>query len=280
MFLVPQPPSGGELVDGCAVVHLSDSAIDVTYVLEALCKRRHVTFNEPLPISVIAAFVRLGQKYQIDAVLSEALRRLYYEFPVDLSQLDEIHTNAVNGTAIIIKKNSVYIDVANLALEQNLLSVLPLALQHCSTARSHTIVKGVKREDHTVATLSPINKEAVLAASCSLLRLQALTTFCWLYPPVTACQTPEDCEHGRNQMTKTLFYPVPVYSGLVRWCEDWENDVCDSCVVRGRNLHHNGRRLYWDKLPSIFGLPEWEELKKERISSMTCNPTYAFWQYE
>ncbi|KZP29329.1 hypothetical protein FIBSPDRAFT_946970 [Athelia psychrophila] len=68
MFLVPQPPpSGGELVEGCAVVHLSDSAIDVTYVLEALCKRSHVTIND---VSIVVA--------------AEALKRLYHEFPVEL----------------------------------------------------------------------------------------------------------------------------------------------------------------------------------------------------
>lgn len=42
MFSIPQPPSGVQLAEGCNVVHLSDSAVDVTYVLEALCKRRYV----------------------------------------------------------------------------------------------------------------------------------------------------------------------------------------------------------------------------------------------
>lgn len=40
MFSMPQPTSGEELVEGCPVIHLSDSAADVSYVLQALCQRR------------------------------------------------------------------------------------------------------------------------------------------------------------------------------------------------------------------------------------------------
>lgn len=44
MFTVPQPSTTEEeMVEGCAVVQLSDSAADVTYVLQALCERRCVT---------------------------------------------------------------------------------------------------------------------------------------------------------------------------------------------------------------------------------------------
>jgi hypothetical protein len=40
MFSIPQPTTGDELVDGCPVVHVSDSAEDWQYVLRALCERR------------------------------------------------------------------------------------------------------------------------------------------------------------------------------------------------------------------------------------------------
>lgn len=49
MLSLPQLSSGEELIDGCPVVHLSDSAADVAFVLQALCQRRYVVF---LSISV------------------------------------------------------------------------------------------------------------------------------------------------------------------------------------------------------------------------------------
>ncbi|KZP29333.1 hypothetical protein FIBSPDRAFT_1038996 [Athelia psychrophila] len=264
MFLVPQPPpSKGELIEGCTVIRLSDSAVDVTYVLEALCKRRHATAHEPVSIAIVAAFVRLGQKYQIDAVLSEALGRLYYEFPDDLDDVDE----ADNWTKIS-ESAGIFIDVANLAREQNLLSALPLALRYCSLEDSDDIVKGVAREDHTVATLSPINERVVLAAKDPLLRLQSTTTFSWLIANGSDdFAMPACCNTERMQLVVSKFFPLPEYDGLKSWEEGWEDSICAACVVKAKALHASGRQRYWNKLPSIFGLPDWEELEKERVLS-------------
>lgn len=59
MFSVPQPPlPAEELVDGCPVVELSDSADDWTYVLKALFERRqalylyHIVLQENLNYKV------------------------------------------------------------------------------------------------------------------------------------------------------------------------------------------------------------------------------------
>lgn len=40
MFSIPQPTSQGEVVDGCPVVRVHDSAQDWTYILRMICKRQ------------------------------------------------------------------------------------------------------------------------------------------------------------------------------------------------------------------------------------------------
>lgn len=47
MFTIPQPPSSPteEIVDGCPVIHLSDSRLYLEYVLEALFQRKCVTVS-------------------------------------------------------------------------------------------------------------------------------------------------------------------------------------------------------------------------------------------
>lgn len=40
MFCTPQPVSGEQLIEWCPVVHLSDTSVDVTILLEAICRRR------------------------------------------------------------------------------------------------------------------------------------------------------------------------------------------------------------------------------------------------
>ncbi|KZP11128.1 hypothetical protein FIBSPDRAFT_192023 [Athelia psychrophila] len=79
MFSIPQPPAeAGGTVEGCPVVHVSDSAVDVAIVLRALFFRGHVgTGLEAVPITILAAFLRLGQKYEIQLLRGEVLKRLY-----------------------------------------------------------------------------------------------------------------------------------------------------------------------------------------------------------
>lgn len=52
MFSLAQPSVEGEMVDGCPVIHLSDSATDLRYVLEAFYNGRYVKFNLDTPICV------------------------------------------------------------------------------------------------------------------------------------------------------------------------------------------------------------------------------------
>ena len=45
MFSIPQP-SGGPLVEGCPIVHLSDTAGDITIMLDAIYRRRYVSSGD------------------------------------------------------------------------------------------------------------------------------------------------------------------------------------------------------------------------------------------
>lgn len=213
----------------------------------------------------------MGQKYQIDVVLGEALKRLYREFPVELGDFDTL-----GDWTMISNSGGNDFDIVNLAREQNLLSVLPLALHCCGGIRSNTMVKGVKREDHTVATLSPMDEKAVFAASHPRLILMATTTFSWLDADGSDdCETREECDAGRNQILRDSFFPYPVHNCLATWQQEWEVDMCGDCISKAQYLHSIGRQRYWDALPSTFGLPDWEELKKERILSIVCVPTVS-----
>lgn len=44
------------------------------------------------------------------------------------------------------------------------------------------------------------------------------------------------------------------------WNEIWEMDMCRLCRKKARDVFEAGRKKCWDKLPSMFGLPEWKEL--------------------
>ncbi|KAF7973183.1 hypothetical protein HWV62_15881 [Athelia sp. TMB] len=258
LFSVPQPPvTEAELVEGCAVVNLADSVVDVTFVLEALFQRRYATVREPIPIETVAAFVRMGNKYQINDLLKDGVRRLCYEFPDTLADYDE-----TDDWSTIISRNGVMTDVVNLAREQNILSVLPAALYGYINSNYIT-----EMDIHSTHGLSLIDERTLSKASLPLLRLEGETAFSWLTsdsPP--GCLTLDECTQARNRVIRSSFFPIPNWHGLSSWKDVWEDSMCDVCVAKAQELHAAGRQQFWDQFPPLLGLPGWDELRKEKIS--------------
>ncbi|KZP23447.1 hypothetical protein FIBSPDRAFT_1042898 [Athelia psychrophila] len=90
MFTLPQPPiSQEDTVEGCIVVQLSDSAEDLEIVLQALIERGFAAPRDPVSTKVVAAFLRLGRKYDFEALRLEALHRIFYETPTSLAAFDK-----------------------------------------------------------------------------------------------------------------------------------------------------------------------------------------------
>ncbi|KAJ7679607.1 hypothetical protein B0H17DRAFT_944046 [Mycena rosella] len=73
-------------VEGCPLVFLSDSSVEVAYLFRVIFYRWSYPDDEPLPFDVIAAFLRLGRKYDIKPLYTKAMSRLTVVFP---SSVDE-----------------------------------------------------------------------------------------------------------------------------------------------------------------------------------------------
>ncbi|KAF7967492.1 hypothetical protein HWV62_34059 [Athelia sp. TMB] len=268
MFSMPQPVAGPETqtVEGCPVVQLMDSAADVKIVLQALCQRRYVALKAPLPINVIAAFLRMGHKYDIDVIRDEALQRLYYESPTTLE--DWVNLDA---WSMIVRSPRVNAQIANLAREHNLLSVLAIALHSCTIEimGASGSVKNFEQNNATHKELTPENERACFLAYPRLLRLQGGTTLQWCnfsqeYFP--GCISPFTCPAARKNIIVGFLFPVPKEYGFDEWQEEWEEDMCVHCITAGKEYYKAGCHAFWNGLPTAFGLPTWHEIKKERTS--------------
>lgn len=162
-------------------------------------------------------------------------------------------------------------DVANLAHEQNLLSVLPHVLYTCCCSFSTTqIIDGfISNQDGTFAHLCPDNERRCLLAHRRILQLQADSTFAWCnwseedYP---TCQSAVECSLARKNIIAEVFFDYVGYKmGLMLWEEQWEDNMCYECVEVCKKYHATGRLNFWRGLPDVFDLPPWEELVKERL---------------
>lgn len=270
MFSMPQPPSAGELdVEGCPVVHVSDTAEDIAIVLQALFLRGHVAAGEPLSIPAVVAFLRLGKKYDIELLHAEALKRLHCEYPSTLGEMDLDYPSPM-----IAQKPDTPTDliIANLAREQSLLSVLPLALYRCCCSYSAIqLMVGISGDDAVTTVLSAGDLLACCVALSSLGSTQYATTLAWLNPyaiKFPTCTSPAHCDNIRKFALHNVFFPSISIVGLATWSDFrddwlWAGSMCSSCDTIAEKLHDDGRVKFWEALPSIFGLPEWCELRKE-----------------
>ena len=78
-----------------------------------------------MPIPLIAVMLRFGKKYDMEHFLEEAIARLQYEFPRNLSDWDSISKDSYSR--IVQNGDPVPLDIIILAQEAGLQSILPLA---------------------------------------------------------------------------------------------------------------------------------------------------------
>ncbi|KZP16235.1 hypothetical protein FIBSPDRAFT_794663 [Athelia psychrophila] len=266
MFSLPQPPSvDTDLVEGCPVVQLSDTAEEVECVLQAICQREYVCFEELSTLPVISAFVRLGTKYDIPKLRIEGQRKIFKGFS---TELDGPGTDG-QSPWLFVKVPETWFDLVIFARTTGLLSILPIALYVCCQGYTTSeITEGIKRKDGTIVSLSGQDKLACLAGYQAICKAQAETTFSWAYtkPPPDECSDPTRCMFFRDQYLKLDFTSLPAIAGLdhfdkLGFCR---TNLCSLCDPRSEEMHNTGRKAFWALLPSLFGLPPWEELCKER----------------
>ncbi|KZP19036.1 hypothetical protein FIBSPDRAFT_828608 [Athelia psychrophila] len=271
MFSVPQPPSQDtHLVEGCPVVHLSDSAEDVSYILQALFQREYVADGEKIPFAVMSAFLSLGDKYDIPKLRTEAKKKLCREFPIILRDMDALGKYWV--TIDISEVKNEYMELVILARRERVFSVLPYLLYQCGKRHSASeILQGLARDDGSRLLLSPEDQLACIASHRKLCEVQAKTTFDWAYSQdITSltshkCLSSIQCDRARRQFLSTAqLYPVPVVRGLTRWRDTFSEELCATCAIKAKEQHNMGRAKFWEQLPVLLGLPPWSELKNER----------------
>lgn len=222
-----------------------------------------------MPIKVVAAFLRLGQKYDFEAIRIEALHRIFYEVPTTLEDYDTLKTGSqIQKTSVLF-----WIDMLTVAHEHNLQSVLPFALYMCSTMiffGSSTISEETDCDEYK-ARLAIDDRMKCLSSYRTLLRTQNDTTFAWLdcEDAYGSCDHVMDCHLHRNYLIREYFFNRSTIGGL----EKWENGLsgganrgaCVSCDAIANEIHTTGRRFFWQRLPEAFKLPAWEELREERV---------------
>lgn len=215
--------------------------------------------QSPLPSTTLCACLRLGHKYQFNALVFEALKRLQLYFPITLNEMDTIPQKA----AIELDRPADFFDLANILKEMQCYPLLPMALLRCVSGSDvfSTIAVGAPRRDGTWSVLSRENLLVCIPAWRSLFQELFERSRRWRDLVDPNCTGNSTCrqqvalfaEDSLEDMVelRTLFRP---------WHADWEDHMCIGCVESWKARFNLARRDSFSTLPCHFGLSGWDAL--------------------
>lgn len=112
-----------------------------------------------------------------------------------------------------------------------------------------------------------ISKDNLLRCALGYERLRkatTVTTFKWLNDiPYQNCLSPKDCR-ARVKELKVKYlglFGAETVTGLTEWNAKWEDRLCLNCGEEAEDAHELGRLEYWNRIPGMFGLSEWKNLR-------------------
>ncbi|KAF7311233.1 hypothetical protein MKEN_01024900 [Mycena kentingensis (nom. inval.)] len=291
LFSVPQPENE-TLVDGCPFVRLPDAEAEVTPFLKALFDSEFFpAYPAPTNLRDIYGCLRLSHKYEIPDLKRRALVHLSSPFRTCLSQVDSIMSCHVDHE--LWEENPSYsrvmnwewtdtaglMAVAQVAREVGALWVLPRVFYSLSKAdMGRQLFLGTEYRGLTVS-LSQIDQNAIKTATSLLMdtSLQMLSTMQGQFLE-SGCTTPADCLRARVERF-LVFRPVEsqdLRDPLVLWelmsvHTTYAPDsvrICGRCwPVLGR-IQQDLRRMLWETLPDVYGLPNWDDLHRMRSEAI------------
>ncbi|KAJ7431973.1 hypothetical protein B0H11DRAFT_824160 [Mycena galericulata] len=256
MFEVARAPSNLESeVEGCPLVQLyDDKALDVELVLDALYDRNFYQKREK-SFAQVSAMWRLGKKYGFDELRDDALRRLEGHFPSTLANFQArlLSPSQAPVEILISTYPGRLIDSINLARETGLVSILPAALYTICALKTNQrdthqmIMSGLRGADKRLVHLSDADKKLCLLVMSDLVEKQWKGPYSWTKDVGARCTARgmygANCR-AANEVAK-------------------QDQLCTQCAASCQTVFSDGQKALWNELPALFGLPSWEDIKKE-----------------
>ncbi|TCD60222.1 hypothetical protein EIP91_010530 [Steccherinum ochraceum] len=277
MFTIPQP-TDAETWEGCPVVQLQDSKVDLVYVLRALFDSKNTDwfrYNHQATFEAVSALLRLGTKYQIEHLRQDAINRLPACFPSRLE--DFAFAKPVeppygrwlysNSSAMkTIPRPELSIAIVNLARSYDLLYLLPPAFYGCAYLPHFTLTHGFLDSDGHRWKLSQDDLNKCLSGAEQLRKICADEhRRLFFAKPSALCDIKHQCTNLLEEERQFLHDDdAPILAGRVSVLSDssvmWFSslDLCNDCVNDFTFDHSEMRQETWCRLHAIFDLEiEW-----------------------
>ncbi|KAF8815594.1 hypothetical protein BYT27DRAFT_7128770 [Phlegmacium glaucopus] len=260
LFTVPQPEGEAvEMIEGCRIVHLYDDENDFVDLLNAVYQPDYFdSLSADSDLETVLTFIqgilRLSTKYIIRYLRQRCISVLLTKFP---ATLDDYTAKCASKKREKYKPENLMCAIA-LARQNNVLEILPYAF-YCIARLSH---KRILKERPTDISwkdkaLTLVGRERLHWAQTSLSHVFLLN-----FQRAPLCQSPL-CAVARGPHAEWHVLDCMKSPNPLRAYDTWDYlNVCSDCVTYCKIRHLKGRQEVWDRLPDLFELPTWEELRK------------------
>ncbi|KAJ7652785.1 hypothetical protein DFH06DRAFT_1093814 [Mycena polygramma] len=267
-------PKDADRMEGCPFVHLPDSAEDLTYFLKALLDYE---FFGAVPamttFPILAGILRMSHKYEVDGLRKRALVHLSTRHPMTLWEW-ESSNSSLSWNVEAASSVCTHLEIILLARQISAPWILPVAFYNaCMYLNPEAIIRGNGRLELSVAdkvTVIAGVRELETTAASSILRFLETSS------EDAGCHSPEACDSYRRttRASAELWRTYEVENTILPfelWEEnDWDklNECCTTCQSSMRVAHTQAKQALWDRLPQIFGLPDWKTLEEEKAEAL------------
>ncbi|KAF8496916.1 hypothetical protein JB92DRAFT_2988857 [Gautieria morchelliformis] len=219
--------------------------------------------NKPTPFSAVAGVLRMSSKYMIGPLQEKAIEHLCRIYPTKFVDMESDHKsirNEVFGSASDAPEHPILL--LNLVRSCQVAKLLPWAYYAVVRWSFRDIVAGHTLPDRSVARLSSEDMHTCLLGFETLLTTQHANIKQLFRGPGSKCSSHSSCSDGiAEAYTRAL---EEHGTGLVAPLGPLRRKVnaCDRCVASIKRVDLEQRQEVWNQLPSVFGLPPWNELLK------------------
>ncbi|GJE92821.1 BTB domain-containing protein [Phanerochaete sordida] len=278
MFSLPQTvDTVSDCYDGCPIIAVHDSPNEMKKFLSAT-HNYETHFNGHFDCVDYVIILRLATKYQAETLRRRIIEILQYVYPDSLDGFDKSRLAGAHFPAthplhkLSLGDLSTHVAVINAANDRGASVLLPSAMVR-------VLVKGIDFvvNDARAAPLERTSRDAVLGALPALSALARQHTFEVLFRDACGlsdqCMQIDYCDRTRRQLVRTLENPALAHVispfhiiGFGSKSKHVQN-LCPDCRAALKKCYEAGRRQAWEKLPAVFGLPEWDELRRRAKES-------------
>ncbi|KAF9225012.1 hypothetical protein BS17DRAFT_674576, partial [Gyrodon lividus] len=253
------------VVDACAVVQLHDSAEDLQIVLRALYNTYMILSEQKMPLRIVSAFLRLGEKYRMKSLYDEGKARLTAAH--NLATAYKLGTEDVDLFPKISERDKYDFQIINLAREIGLLSILPVPILRCCVWCPLPVILDGDDVDGSLYRLHPEDQRICILGKDKLNGLQSEVTSWVTTEKISGCTGATTCDLNQLEVWEALRerglerYPFVEWGSLTtqnRFIA--HNNFCTRCASAFQQKHKDATEKAWSKLPLVLGLGSWTEL--------------------